>query len=82
MICDHQELSFTIFVANDSYNITQLGPYHHRGPDPISLTISSGLNIGNEYILWASVELITGTVTSHEQTFGKRMYIIVISRCV
>lgn len=76
MICDYQELSFTILVANDSHNVTQLGPYQHRGPDAISLTISSGLEIGKEYSLWASVELITGTVTSDEQTFGKYMYIV------
>ena len=83
MICAHQELSFTIFVANDSNNITQLGPYQHCGPDAISLTISSGLEVGNEYILWASVELITGTVTSEEQTFGKCILLyIVISRYV
>lgn len=82
MICDYQELSFTIFIANDSNIITQFGPYQHRGPDAISLTISSGLEVGNEYILWTSVELITGTVTSQEQSFGKRILYIVNSRYV
>ena len=45
MIRDHQELTFTILVTNDSYNIIQFGSYQHRGPDTVS----------NEYILWASM---------------------------
>lgn len=77
MICDYQELSFTIFVTNGNQNVTQLGPYHHRGPDAISQTISSGLETGNEYRLWASVQLITGPVTSDELTFGKCMYNVI-----
>ena len=62
-----------MFVTTENGNTTLHGPFQHHGSNTFSQTISPGLEADSKYSLWVDVELITGTVTSDEHVFGKRV---------
>ena len=72
MICDHQEVNYTIIVdgINDT-NIVELGPFYHLGSGMVQHDlVSSRLVRDEEYSVRVMLFTYSHTVTSHNHSFG------------
>ena len=76
MVCDYQEQEYKIAInsINES-NITELGPFYHRGPGTVHHDITSLIR-DEEYSLQVTVFAYLNSTVSCNVSFGKVVVII------